>query len=659
MSLSLTPPPRKPSLGGGKHLTGAASSLNSPPLSPPVSRRPRVNTTIAATAIQEHNNELEEEENRAFDLALARLLNEKTTLQDDACSSHSNTNSHHSNCPYNPNNTNNSTHDLERPARPLSIASASSLSSSFSGSMNRRVSQATTVNSNSNSGGLGGASERTCCVHCSAANATTVGATTTSTYSTQLPSPISGELEAIVSPSKSTSSTLSCCSARLRSDSVCSGCIEAEGLLGATALTAKSLAALNNESQPNHHHHCHHHHHHHTGNGQQQGQLNIFSTYPYTHRNSLHLYEDQSELTTPLEVLQNILPMQIRCRLSYHLDECWLVEFSPTGEYLASSGADNCVMLWGDLMTPHPKIVKSLTIERSATSMKWSPNCKYLAINQGRNTSQESYSDYYIIVMDIETAEPVAKILHPSAARSAVGIGWFPDSERFLTVSVDGLFCIWNLRGELTWTYQYDKGQIFNMYMVPGHEMAMFSTVEFQVVIIDLSPNVADEHRARTLDNLSSQVVSFVFRRDNIVAASVKADLDLPRPAHILLYNWQTMTYLRTLEADTYVDKEFVIVPSFIGPEEEILVSGSENGLLHAWDVQSGELIQTIEGHSKHVGGVTGNRAEPGMMVTCSDDNHIIVWVTKELGRRLEQMDQEYLKQQTVSLPPVNLGKGW
>jgi WD40 repeat protein len=39
--------------------------------------------------------------------------------------------------------------------------------------------------------------------------------------------------------------------------------------------------------------------------------------------------------------------------LTFHLDECWFVHFSPSGEYLASIGLDQSIILWRDLMVTY------------------------------------------------------------------------------------------------------------------------------------------------------------------------------------------------------------------------------------------------------------------------------------------------------------------
>ncbi|KAG0025177.1 hypothetical protein BGZ82_010159, partial [Podila clonocystis] len=62
-------------------------------------------------------------------------------------------------------------------------------------------------------------------------------------------------------------------------------------------------------------------------------------------RNSLQEIFDSNRLAS----LKEIVPTEVRHRLSFHLDECWFVVFSPTGEFLASTGRDHSVLIWKDL----------------------------------------------------------------------------------------------------------------------------------------------------------------------------------------------------------------------------------------------------------------------------------------------------------------------
>ncbi|KAF9575267.1 hypothetical protein BGW38_008242, partial [Lunasporangiospora selenospora] len=50
-----------------------------------------------------------------------------------------------------------------------------------------------------------------------------------------------------------------------------------------------------------------------------------------------------------IETMRSLVPSEVRRRMSYHLDECWFVHFSPSGEYLASIGRDHNINLWQDM----------------------------------------------------------------------------------------------------------------------------------------------------------------------------------------------------------------------------------------------------------------------------------------------------------------------
>ncbi|KAG0089175.1 hypothetical protein BGZ93_009993, partial [Podila epicladia] len=63
------------------------------------------------------------------------------------------------------------------------------------------------------------------------------------------------------------------------------------------------------------------------------------------HRDSLRETFDSNRLAS----LKEIVPTEVRHRLSFHLDECWFVVFSPSGEFLASTGRDHSVLIWKGL----------------------------------------------------------------------------------------------------------------------------------------------------------------------------------------------------------------------------------------------------------------------------------------------------------------------
>ncbi|KAG0281446.1 hypothetical protein BGZ95_003481 [Linnemannia exigua] len=433
--------------------------------------------------------------------------------------------------------------------------------------------------------------------------------------------------------------------------------------------------------QPCHHHHHHQLHHHndldsnqHVGFEQDMAMAgpllppcsycssvrsnSISSIIDDTHnqvrdRNSTYQYYEQQRQS----VLRDLVPSEVRHRLTFHLDECWFVHFSPSGEYLASIGLDQSIILWRDLMCPEPSIYKTLTFDRSITRATWSPNSKYLLINLGYNHYCPD-TIYKVQVVDVESGETVFTKSREDNTMTA-DISWFSDSERFLTVEDSGKLSIMNIKGETLKEYMVNrKESVMHVRNITGTDdfAVLTSSCRLEVHSFD-----GDTHTVRTLGaNIDQGTALTVSEQGRYAAVTVRDDKAMHRPAHIEVYDLKTMAYLRSFEAETHYSYSFMIIPSFVGPNEEILSAGSENGKLHFWDVETGELITVLEEHSKHSGCITTNLAQPGMIASSSDDNHIIVWVTKELQNELQESDDKWMEERRkLARPAFDIKKGW
>ncbi|KAF9127156.1 hypothetical protein BGW39_006080 [Mortierella sp. 14UC] len=369
-------------------------------------------------------------------------------------------------------------------------------------------------------------------------------------------------------------------------------------------------------------------------------------------RNSTYQYFEQQRRNA----LRDVVPSEVRHRLTFHLDECWFVHFSPSGEYLASIGLDQSIILWRDLMTPEPSIYKTLTFDRSVTRVTWSPNSKYLLINLGYNHMCPD-SIYKVQLVDIESGETLFARDHQENTMTQ-DIAWFPDSERFLSVDDNGKFCIWNLKGEIIKEYLVDRKESgMRVRNIPG-------TDDFVVFTSSTRLEVHSFGKTHTIRHLGANIYQgtalTVSEQGRYAAVTVRDDKAILRPAHIVVYDLKAMAYLRSFEAETHFSQDFVIIPAFIGPNEEILSAGSENGKLHFWDVETGDLVSVLDEHSKHSGCITSNQVQPGMIASSSDDNHIIVWVTKELQNELHDSDEKWMEERRkLARPAFDIKKGW
>jgi len=70
----------------------------------------------------------------------------------------------------------------------------------------------------------------------------------------------------------------------------------------------------------------------------------------------------------------------------------------------------------------------------------------------------------------------------------------------------------------------------------------------------------------------------------------------------------------------------YTIHSSFGGPNQEFVVSGSEDNIVYIWHIREETPICMLEGHSQTVNCVHWNPANPSMIASASDDTTVRIW---------------------------------
>ncbi|KAF9577941.1 hypothetical protein BGW38_006537, partial [Lunasporangiospora selenospora] len=309
---------------------------------------------------------------------------------------------------------------------------------------------------------------------------------------------------------------------------------------------------------------------------------------------------------------------------------------------------------------PEPKVYKTFTFPRTVTAAEWSPDSKYLLVNLGYDHNNPEFKPDLKLI-DVKSGE----ILFSRTCNGGDGldvylnaIGWLPDSKRFLTAGDNGTFTVWDVRGNILREYVHaERKRVVFMKMIPGKDETILVTKGGDVESMALDANMS----TRPIDQRTAFTGAISISNDGayLVLASL-ADKDVCRPAQISLYDLKTMNFLRSFDADTYDNDRNLVIPMIAGPNNELVCAGSESGKIHIWDLETGELIQVLEEHSRHTGCLTAHPKYPGMIVSCSDDNCIIIWATKSFQEERRFQDENWLKlQSTIKLPTVEIKKGW
>ena len=102
-------------------------------------------------------------------------------------------------------------------------------------------------------------------------------------------------------------------------------------------------------------------------------------------------------------------------------------------------------------------------------------------------------------------------------------------------------------------------------------------------------------------------------------------DMDSPDPMESLPL--RPLYVLKGLQ--TSQPGRFVIRSAFGGVDNVFVGTGSENALVHIWNLRSEKLLASMEGHQATVNAVAWNPCNPHMLASASDDHKVIIWLSQ------------------------------
>jgi WD40 repeat protein len=190
----------------------------------------------------------------------------------------------------------------------------------------------------------------------------------------------------------------------------------------------------------------------------------------------------------------------------------------------------------------------------------------------------------------------------------------------------DPLVVIWDIEtGESLHKLALDEGHLpFSIAFSPDSSTLAIGRIPGAVELWD----VVTGERLNTLTGLSLEVASIAWSPDGeIIAASAARLLSStavrPNPS-LAIAAWDVtsgeLLYARENPSDR--DEVFQIA---LSPDGKWLASGTESGEIHLWDFESGETVDTLDGHTDWVADLAWS-PDGQMLASVSADNTVIVW---------------------------------
>ncbi|SCV68978.1 BQ2448_1998 [Microbotryum intermedium] len=326
--------------------------------------------------------------------------------------------------------------------------------------------------------------------------------------------------------------------------------------------------------------------------------------------------------------------------LHEHTDEIWRLEFSHSGEYLATAGRDRLAIIW--------KVSTGFTLDKvfrehsdPVSCIAWSPDDTILL------TAAESV----IKMWNTEKGHCIATLNQHAYQIGA--LAWFPDGKGFASGGMDSKIYFWDLAGNITESLRNSPSRVIDLAITPdGSRLVAVGRVDTSPSVLASRDQSRTQSGADTPAQLASNLrVPIEPKHDNRISIYTLADRKLEfestqpheltsanisddsrfaiighAPDEILYLDLRDCTVVRRYQGHN--QGTFVLQACFGGALQNFILSGSDKGEIYVWHRDTGVLIKQLTGHSVEgsVNAVSWNPKNPTMFASASDDNTVRIW---------------------------------
>ncbi|KAJ0779524.1 putative transcription factor WD40-like family [Helianthus annuus] len=306
------------------------------------------------------------------------------------------------------------------------------------------------------------------------------------------------------------------------------------------------------------------------------------------------------------------IPSQTVQILQEHQDEVWYLQFSHNGKYLASSSSDNSAIIWEVNLDGKVSLKHRLTgHQKPVSSISWSPD-----------DSQILTCGVEEVVRRWDVSSGECLHVYEKGLLGLISCSWSPDGKCVFSGLTDKSIVIWDLDGK---EIECLKGQktvkISDLQITSDGKLIITICKETMILLIDR------ESKSERCIEEEQMIVSFTLSRDNkyLLVSLVNEELHL----------WNIEGRIRPVaKFKGHKRSRFIVRACFGGLEQAFIASGSEDSQVYIWHRGSGELIETLRGHSGAVNCISWNPVNPHMLASASDDRSIRIWGLKQLSSK-------------------------
>lgn len=296
---------------------------------------------------------------------------------------------------------------------------------------------------------------------------------------------------------------------------------------------------------------------------------------------------------------RNQFPLSTVKVLADHTDEVWFLAFSHDGERLATASQDRSVIIW-DVETW--EVIHHLKDHNSpVTYVQWSPDDSKII---------STCSEKKVTIWDTQNGQNLLTI--DAHLVMVTSCAWAPDGQTFVTGSDDKDLSVWNLQGSSI--HKWSGSRIFDLAITPDGSRVVAICSDKMVHVFNFHT-----HELEYRCSMSSDMTSISVSRDSKYMLINMASLQ-----EVHLYEIETTRLVQRFVGQK--QGEFVIRSCFGGADENLVLSGSEDGCVYVWQRVNGNLVEKLPGHQGPVNCVAWNSKSAHQFASAGDDKVIRIW---------------------------------
>lgn len=283
---------------------------------------------------------------------------------------------------------------------------------------------------------------------------------------------------------------------------------------------------------------------------------------------------------------------------SESLNSAMSIDISPDGETVAVGDSTGLIYLWQITTT------KLLATFEGHTSWVWS-----VAFSPDGHKLASSGSDTSIRLWDVQSGQCLRVLTEHTGCVWSVNFS--PDGQRLASGSDDQTVRVWNLQGDCLQVLKGHTKNVYSVHFSPDHQTLASGSKDESIRIW----NVIDGNCLNVLQGHTEGVHCVRYSPDGQLLASGSFG------GSIRL--WSGQLHTNAYQSKVLHGHTNWVWSMAFSPDGGILASGSDDGTLRLWNVQDGQCINVLSGHTDDVLAIA---IRGQLMVSASQDQTVRLW---------------------------------